>query len=206
MSKTNEQTVDTYNKTVEKYIVTSPQVVDGDLKRWLDDNLAKLKTDAKILKIGSGSGKDADYFASKGYSVECTDASQSFVEYLQKKGRPARLLNALTDDLGSNYDMVFADAVLLHFTREEVKNVLQKIYQALKPGGLLLFSLKAGEGEEITERKLDSTRFFCFWQQDAIEEFLQAVGYADIETRIIDDYRGETRPDWLLISAVKGSK
>src|SRR5665213_629565 len=104
MSKTNRQTLDSYNETVAKYIQTSPQKVDDRLRSWIDKSLANLNTKAKILEIGSGSGKDADYFESKGYAVKRTDASQGFVDYLLAKGKKAQLLNALTDDLGTGYD------------------------------------------------------------------------------------------------------
>jgi 2-polyprenyl-3-methyl-5-hydroxy-6-metoxy-1,4-benzoquinol methylase len=203
MNSYNRQTVDTYNHTVQKYIQTSPQEVTGNLKEWIDENLAALDKNAKILEIGSGSGKDADYFASKGYTLELTDASQGFVSYLNNNGKQARVLNALIDDFGTNYDMIFADAVFLHFTPAELKVVLQKTYHAVKPGGRLAFSLKAGQGDEVTTRKLDSTRYFCFWQQRDIEKLLYNIGFEQVHTKVIDDYRGNARPDWLLISAIR---
>jgi hypothetical protein len=55
MSDSNDQTLAGYNKTVSKYIDTSPQNVGGDLKNWIDKNLSKLDQSAKILEIGSGS-------------------------------------------------------------------------------------------------------------------------------------------------------
>lgn len=199
----NTQTLESYNITVSKYIETSPQIVDGQLKAWIDNNLSKLGSEAKILEIGSGSGKDADYFVSKGYKMELTDASQGFVDHLNKTGKNARMLNALTDELGDNYDMVFADAVFLHFKRSQLKLVLDKVYEALKPNGHIVFSLKAGRGEEITNRKLDVPRYFCFWEEDDIENMLAETKFSEIEIETIDDYRGKGRPDWLLINAVK---
>ena len=203
MDDTNNQTLAGYNKSVSKYIETSPQTVDGDLKAWIDRNLSKIQLSAKILEIGSGTGKDADYFASRGYAMELTDASQGFVDHLVANGKKARLLNAITDDLGVGYDMVFADAVFLHFTRQQLKDVLKKVYAALKPNGRIAFSLKAGTGEEITERKLDVPRYFCFWEAKDITGLLMGTGFKDVEITIIDDYRGKGRPDWLLIDAVK---
>jgi SAM-dependent methyltransferase len=203
MNDTNSQTLAGYDKTVAKYIETTPQTVDGNLKTWIDKNLDKLASGAKILEIGSGSGKDADYFASRGHAIEVTDASQGFVDYLIKNGKNARLLNALTDDLGGEYDMVFADAVFLHFNRDQLKAVLSKVHTALRPGGHIVFSLKAGSGEEITERKLDVPRYFCFWEEEAIKRLLVETGFNKIEIATIDDYRGKGRPDWLLLNAVK---
>jgi SAM-dependent methyltransferase len=201
MNNLNDQTVKGYDKTVTKYIDTSPQKVDGQLKAWIDKNLKQIDKTAKILEIGSGSGKDADYFESLGYKVELSDASQGFVDHLIKNGKPARLLNAITDDLGGDYDMVFADAVFLHFNPEQLEKVLSKVFEALKPNGLIVFSLKAGSGEEVTDRKLDVNRYFCYWQADDIKKLLVKNGFTDIEIKTIDDYRGKARPDWLLVNA-----
>src|ERR1700721_1477435 len=141
MSKTNDQTINTYNNTIKEHIKTSPQKVNVELGNWLDKNLSYLDESAKILEIGSGSGKDAQYIMSKGYSIELTDASEGFVNYLKSKGHTARLLNALSNDLGSGYDMVLADAVFLHFTVEEMNLVLKKIHKALNKDGRLIFTL-----------------------------------------------------------------
>jgi hypothetical protein len=93
--------------------------------------------------------------------------------------------------------------VFLHFTRYELRTVLIKVYQALKPGGRVVFSLKAGDGDELTERKLDSKRYFCYWQPEVIEHLLSVLEFTQVRTIIIDDYRGKIQPDWLLISALK---
>ncbi len=203
MNNLNDQTVKGYDKTVAKYIDTSRQKVDGHLKAWIDKNLKSMDKTSKILEIGSGSGRDADYFESLGYKMELSDASQGFVDHLSKNGKSARLLNAITDDLGSDYDMVFADAVFLHFNPEQLGRVLSKIFEALKPNGLIVFSLKAGSGEEVTDRKLDVNRYYCYWQADDIKKLLVKNGFINIEIETIDDYRGKARTDWLLVNANK---
>jgi SAM-dependent methyltransferase len=201
MDDLNNQTVKGYDKTVAKYIDTSPQKVNGQLKAWINKNLKQIDKTAKILEIGSGSGKDAAYFESLGYRMELSDASQGFVDYLIKNGKSARLFNAITDELDGDYDMVFADAVFLHFNPEQLEKVLRKIFKALKPKGLIVFSLKAGNGEEVTDRKLGVNRYFCYWQADDIKKLLLKNGFTNIEIQTIDDYRGKDRPDWLLVNA-----
>lgn len=203
MNDANDQTVASYNTTVRTYIDTSPQTVDGNVKIWIDKNLAMLGSKPKILEIGSGSSKDADYVASRGFDMEVTDASQGFVDHLIKTGKKARLLNALTDDLGTGYDMVFADAVFLHFNRRQLALVLGKVYASLKPNGRLVFSLKEGRGEEMTKHKLGVPRYFSFWEADEIKKLLTSVGFGDVQIKLNADYRGTTRPAWLLVDAVK---
>lgn len=203
MNVTNKETIEAYNRAFDKYIEESPQFVSDELKLWIDDNLSHLDKSAKILEIGSGSGKDANYFASQGYSMELTDASDGFVEYLNRTGYVARRLNILVDDIQSNYDMIFADAVFLHFTEEELMFVLYKSYKAIKDGGRLAFTLKVGDGEESTNRKLDAPRYFHYWQKAEIEKILKNVGFSNVYINAGDDFRGEDRPDWLYISAIR---
>lgn len=203
MENTNNQTVSSYDESYIKYIETCPTEVKGDLKAWIDRNFKSLDKKSKILEIGSGSGKDANYINSIGYNIELTDASQGFVDYLISQGRVARKLNALTDDLGADYDMVFSNAVFLHFTPSELDRVLANVYKALKPNGRIVFSLKAGEGEEITDRKLGVNRYFCYWKEEDVRALLARVGLKSIEIDITLDPRGKDRPDWLFVNAVK---
>jgi SAM-dependent methyltransferase len=206
MSQTNATTIKTYEAHVNEYLQGTPQVVSGELKAWIERNLAKLKQNAKIFEIGSGTGKDADYIESKGFSVQRSDATKAFVKFLKDKGHEAKVFNAISDAFPGSYDMIFADAVLLHFNRDETKQVAAKVFQALNPNGRFVFNLKRGDGDELVSNKLHDPRYFCFWQPDEITKLLTDTGFEDVEVKVIDDYRGKIKPDWLLISAVKGAK
>lgn len=70
-------------------------MVTGAAKGWFDASLAGVPLKARILELGSAFGRDAAYIASKGYSVVCSDAAESFVSYLRGKGFRARLFNAI---------------------------------------------------------------------------------------------------------------
>lgn len=201
MSKTNQQTVQSYEDHVQDYIDGTPQEVSGILKEWLDKTLAMTPKDARILELGSAMGRDAAYLQSQGYTVECTDVTEGFVALLQEKGFNARKLNAITDDLGANYDLILASAVLLHFTREETAQVLRKIHESLNDGGIFAFTLKQGEGEETLTEKLGAPRFFCYWQADQIAEYLQDAGFEKID--ITEGQVGSRNVQWLQIIAQK---
>jgi len=166
--------------------------------------LRALDTLAKILEIGSAFGRDADYMEALGYTVQRTDASSSFVKLQQEQGHDAQLLNVLTSLLPAGLDMVFASAVLLHFTRDEARAVIGKVYDSLNANGRFVFILKIGDGEETTDAKLGAPRYFCYWQALDIEKELRAAGFATVKIVTADDYRSD-KPYWLLISAVKGA-
>lgn len=201
MSETNKRTIDTYETHVQEYIDGTPNEVSGGVKDWIDRTLDELPNDASIIEIGSAFGRDANYIETIGYSVERTDATHGFVDFLLSQGHSAKDFNLLTDDFDKSYDVVFADAVLLHFTRDEFEFALRKVHAALNVDGRFAFSLKQGEGERWSEDKLGAPRFFCYWTEDQITDVLERTGFNN--NVISYSEFGENYPKWLHIVAKK---
>lgn len=200
MSETNNKTIESYNAHIQEYIDGTPHVASGVVKDWLDDSLADVPKDARILELGSAFGRDALYLSGLGYTVECTDATPAFVDLLRSKGFNAKVLNAITDELPQGLDFVLANAVLLHFTRDEASQVIEKVYGALEPNGTFAFTLKQGESEGWSEEKLGAPRFFCYWAEPQIREVLESTGFGDVE---ISGDKATTNAAWLQIVAKK---
>lgn len=203
MTETNPTTVASYNEHIQEYIDGTPKNVEGFVQTWIDDTLSGLPTNARILEIGSAFGRDADYIEGKGYAVERTDATPGFVELLQNNGHEARLLNAITEELGNGYDLIFADAVLLHFTRDEARSVIRKVSGALNAKGRFAFTLKYGEGEGWSDEKLGAPRYFCYWDSETIKPIIEQSGFTNI--RITDDFTATvgSKAKWIQVIADK---
>ncbi len=172
----NEQTLRAYQNKTQEYVTGTP-AIDDTIRKWLDASLALIPESGTILEVGSGFGRDAEYIRGKGYAIECSDAVPKFIEILESKGFSARLINLLSDDIGGEYDMVVADAVLLHFTPEETKQVIDKIYHALKAGGVFALRMKQGDGAVWTDAKLGEPRYFYYWQEDELRQVLEGSGF-----------------------------
>ena len=196
----NDLTLASYEAKVQAYIEGTPPV-DEELTSWTDQALSNIPKDGKILELGSGFGRDAEYIQQKGYRIECTDAVESFVTLLQEKGFGARMLNALKDDMGSGYDMVFADAVLLHFTPEETTLVLDKIHTALKDDGIFALRMKKGNGPAWTEEKLGAPRYFYYWQPEELKKLMTSHGFEWLS--LSENYTGHNKASWMVIIAKK---
>lgn len=197
----NDITLQTYDLKMQEYIDNTPQQINDAEQPWIDSALDLIPQGGSILELGSGFGRNAGYINEKGFELTCTDAVPRFVELLRNKGLDAKILNVLKDDLGQNYDMVFANGVLVHFTAEETEVVLDKIHQALKSGGILAFSIKQGEGDEWTKEKLGAPRYFQYWQLDQLKEIVKAHGFTWIKATA-----GETslkNASWLYVIARK---
>lgn len=200
MSDTNKRTIAAYNEHIDDYVRGTPHDVSGDILNWIALMLQGVHHNARILELGSGFGRDANYIESLGYTVQRSDASEGFVALLRSNGNDASVLNALSDEISGPYDVIFANAVLLHFTAEETQKVLTKLYAALKPGGTFACTLKRGEGDMWSEHKLGAPRYFKLWQEDGIKQLLTETGFVQLH---FDTERDQIGSKWLYIIARK---
>lgn len=197
MRSENEETLEVYQETVDLYLRSTPTEVDKHLESWLTGMVTGLPADAHIFEIGSGGGRDALYLQSLGYTVQCSDAIPGFVEALQKVGLNAVLFNALTDEYPAGlFDLVFADAVLLHFTVKEFRYVIRKVYGTLNKDGRFAFTMKVGEGNEWSNAKLNAPRFFQYWRSGSLKTILDEAGFQ------VDEL-DESSPGWLHVVTSK---
>ncbi|HEU4947853.1 MAG TPA: methyltransferase domain-containing protein [Kribbella sp.] len=170
----NAVTLAAYEQAAERFRATIPSEPGQVLLDQFDLIDTRLHPGATVLELGSGTGRDALELERRGYRVRRTDAAESFVEMMRSDGHHADRLNALTDEFGGPYDLVFADAVLLHFDRDQLAAVLRK---AARASGLLAFSLREGEGAEWSTRHLDLPRHFTMWQEPELRRLLTDCGW-----------------------------
>ena len=168
----NEVTLATYEQAADKFRDSIPTEPNTDLIGQLAERIAP---GARVLELGSGTGRDAVELERRGFVVRRTDATQAFIDMMRADGHVADRLDALHDDFGGPYDAVFADAVFLHFDRAQLADVLRKAARAAK---VLAFSTKEGKGEEWSNRHLDLPRHFVLWQEDPLRELLASTGWA----------------------------
>ncbi len=176
-NNSNEKTLNTYKDKARAYIDNTPAVINGAEYPWIDRALRMIPDNGTVLEIGSGAGRNADFIEDRGYNLECTEAVDEFVNLMQQKGLNARSLNILNDEVDKKYDMVLANAVLVHFTPEQSALVFKKVHNALNDEGIFAVSVKLGEGEKWTDEKLDAPRYFCFWQPEAIKKLAEKSGF-----------------------------
>lgn len=173
----NNITLHSYEQGINQYISGTANETNGVVKDWIDQFLSLLPTNAQIIEIGSAFGRDAKYIESCGFSVDRTDATIGFVHLLQNEGHLVHKFNILTDDFSSPYDLVFANAVFLHFNHEELIGVLKKVEANLNSHGILAFSVKHGTGDEWTNEKVGNPRYFCYWQKETLQSLLESLNF-----------------------------
>lgn len=196
MTDSNRVTLESYEQRLGEYIARTPGELDPNLREFIDSSFAAVAPGATVLELGAGFGRDALYLQKKGFAVIPTDGAASFVEELQRRGLPAYRLNLLEDEFPETA-AIYANAVFLHLTRDELVATLQKARQALSPGGRLIFTLKAGDGEHWTSAKLGAPRYFRYWQPEEILPLLIGAGFSSVA---LDYDPGEAVP-WLYLTA-----
>lgn len=199
-TNSNDLTLDSYDAKTREYEEGTPPRSAG-VTAWLDESLGHIPNGGKVLELGSAFGRDAEYIQGKGFQITCSDAVPNFVKLLKDKGFDARLLNALKNDMGSGYDMVFANAVLLHFTHEQTAKVLDKVHAALNNNGIFAFSVKRGDGDKWTEEKLGAPRYFYYWQPEPLKKLVAKHGFEWLS--MSEGHSAHNNADWLRIIARK---
>lgn len=111
------------------------------------------------------------------------------------------MVNALTDELGGPYDAVFANAVFLHFTPDELDLVLSKALRAVRPGGVIAATLKKGDGDEWSLRKLESPRHFTYWREEPLSAALERAGWS--ECHAVETTRPGAGERWITLTATR---
>jgi SAM-dependent methyltransferase len=177
MNDARAATLAAYQAGAAAYAAGLPEVPDW-LTRALEDFAALVGAGARVLEIGSGPGRDARELEARGLVVRRTDITPAFVDLMRADGYDADVLDPLVDDLGGLYDGVWASAVLLHLSREEMGVVLRRLHECTVAGGTLYASLKEGDGEAwSTHGHVTGARLFTYWRADPLREALEAAGW-----------------------------
>ena len=129
-------------------------VSSANLFAWASDLLPS--DGALVLDVGAGSGRDAAWFAGRGASVVAVEPSTAMrAEAVRRHpGNAVRWLDdrmptlAVTTRLGLSFDLVLVSAVWQHVPPAERDRAFRKLTSMLKPGGLMLLTLRMGEADD----------------------------------------------------------
>lgn len=194
MNNNNALTLRAYEDCCAAYLSKLPPQMPDGVKNWLNAALGGLDMRAKVLEIGCGPGRDADYVESLGYQVIRTDAAAAFIDHMKSRGHAARRCDVLQDALPvRDAGLIYANAVLLHLNASEAETALKKIHAALGPDGRVAVSLREGEGEEWSGKTLSAPRYFRYWRAADLRALLEKTGFDQV--KIIPDN------GWLMVVA-----
>lgn len=188
-----------YDNNAEAFVESTFTVSMDEL---YDRFLPYLPKGGHILDAGCGSGRDALYFHERGYQVSAFDGSPRIVELASRKtGLPVehRTLSDI-NEVGV-YDGVWACASLLHLSEAEVPAHIGQLWRALRPGGALYMSFKAGAGERAR-----NGRHFTDADEVLAEKWAsELLDLVECHIWRTNDQRPERQEQWLNILITKQS-
>lgn len=124
------------------------------------------RVQGRVLDVGCGPGRDLKRFQEAGLEVVGIDSCAKFVKMAQEYAPGAVVIEGDFRQLEaeSQFDGIWACASLLHVLPEELPEVLERLFRAVKPGGILYVSFRHGtQAREVDGR----------WFTDANEERLR---------------------------------
>ena len=144
--------IDFYNKNSKEFF---DNTVYADMTEAHDEFLKYVKPDGKILDAGCGSGRDSAFFLDKGFSVVSFDASDEMVR-LSSELTGQKTIKMMFQDISfiDEFDGVWACASLLHVSKNEINDVIERIVNSMKPNGIFYASFKYGDEEIVRDGRL----------------------------------------------------
>lgn len=149
-----------------------------------------------VLDLGCGAGRDSSYLSGQGFFVVGLDLAESGLAIAkQQRKDEAHWVNADARQLpfrNASFEGIFCFGLLHEFTSEaredDVRGVMSEIHRALKPSGVLVLAVLAGE----PEKGLPQVYLFTERHFDSVTPGFQAVAkraYEDIGCTGKEDYR-----------------
>ena len=193
MYKENKDiTLQYYNQNAGSFVSST---IHADLTDTQNRFLSRLEPGAAILDFGCGSGRDTKYFLEHGYQVDAIDGSEELCKIASTyTGIPVRQMYFQDLDAWERYDGIWACSSILHLEKTELRSVLKKMADALRPGGWIYTSFKYGEFEGMR-----NGRYFTDFTWSSFQRFIREIETLSIaESWVTGDVRpGREEEKWL---------
>lgn len=171
--------------------------------------ISYLQSGDKILDVGCAGGIKSAFLASKGFEVVGIDLSEEMIK-IAKQRMPNNqfYVKDITQplELNDKFDGVFAQAVLLHIAKKDIKRVLQNLIEVLITGGHLYLAVKQlrqGETDEQVVKEndygYDYERFFSFYTLPELKTYMQELNM----NVVFSDVTSSGVTDWIQVIAQK---
>ena len=194
-------TLDYYNKNSEEYFNSTLNV---DMTNTYKEFLKLVPEGGKILDLGCGSGRDSMNFIKLGYEVTAVDGSKELAKKASVLLGKEVIVSTFEElELKEKFHGIWACASLLHIKREDLKTVLNNLYNNLDDNGVFYMSFKYGEKEYVD----DKNRYFnCFTDESIISFINENTKYNILGLYITEDKLGRVNEvKWLNLICNKKS-
>lgn len=183
-----------YESNAERY---AAETFSADMLKQYQRFLPLLKKGAKILDVGSGSGRDACYFQKQGYQATALEPSKNLCREIRKVFSGEIVCSDIQDYRpAERYDGIWACASLIHLQEEEILCFFKKIDMYLNDNGIVYVSGKSG----ISTGEVEDGRFFLEFTEQLVEKILTVNKQLQLEQLwYTEDVSGRRGFRWLNV-------
>ena len=149
-----------------------------------------------IVDLGCAGGRDLVALTARGCEAWGVEGSPAFCELARRAAPGCTVLEQDFVDMdlpAETFDGAFANASLFHVPSESLPDVLGRIYESLKPGGVFFASNAHGFGEDKegwTDGRTPATRSWVCWLSEATwRRYCEAAGFTFLHSY----YRGSSK-------------
>lgn len=199
MRPDTQKTHEFYDNNAQKYF---EQTMSLDIDRSCFTNRTPANNaDCRVLDAGCGSGRDALAFSKMGYKVDAFDASPELVSLARKHtGILVAVCRFQDFSMPAVYNGIWASASLLHVPKEDLPGVVNRLVNALVPGGVLFATFKYGTEDLVDTRG----RFFHNVTEHTGLEAFQNNPDITFTTEVVDGgSSGGEKTSWVNVIATK---
>lgn len=157
-----------------------------------------------ILDVGCAQGTLALLLAERGHRVTAVDLRQEFLTYAQSRHTHGDIrfhqANVLDEDVGGQYDLIFANQIVEHLVYPE--RLVERLKARMRPGGRLVMTTPNGDylvnklpsyrelGDprqwEHLQFTADGDGHFYAYLREELEDVFRRVGFASVKARFFE--------------------
>ena len=171
---------------------------DHDVSQNLDALLEPLAGRERpvVVDLGCAGGRDLIALTARGCEAWGVEGAPAFCALARKAAPGCTVLEqdfVALDLPAERFDGAFANASLFHVPSEHLADVLRRIFECLKPGGVFFASNAHGFGEDKegwTDGRTPSTKSWVCWLSEASwRRYCEDVGFVFLRSY----YRGRSK-------------
>jgi SAM-dependent methyltransferase len=185
-----------YDEVAMRYLAWSGLTPSPERMRYLGRLLGLLRPAAAVLDLGCGAGVPVTQALAERCTVTGVDISGEQIELARRYVPDATFIQADMDALDfpdSSFDAVVAFYSLIHVPRAGHATLLGRIAGWLRPQGLLLATMGAGDTPGAVEPDwLGAPMFFSHFDADTNRDLVRRSGFEIIDAQVVaEEEHGE---------------
>jgi len=188
MKEQIKKAIENYNKIAKVYADhTSEKLLQFQLNKFI----SLLPKSAKVLDIGSGSGRDMAYLQEEGINVIGIDISDGLIKEAKSRFNNLNIQKIdfrKTSFKASEFNGLWCMASLSDIQKAEAPKTLKEFHRILKKEGILYIAVKEGTEEKIIKKtRYNTERFYSFYTLPELELLLKNANFEILSAIVSQD-------------------